>query len=988
MIDPSQILQLTCRAPAYQVAGAVQAAAVVIERIGHEALGAQRRTAQVAARQQVPADAQLTGHADRHRMQRFVHHPQQTSCQRRPDRHLLRQRLVSAHVRLAIEDSGRHRRFGRAVGVQQLNVRQARLAPGFQALRRHRLATGVDLAQHAIVTDALLGEVLHQQQPICRRDIDDADFPGDQLRVEGCAVPQGGAAQYHRSAFNQRRKQLFDEAVEIQGGELQHAVRPRQAEEAHRHLRMLDQAAMRDAHAFGASGGTGGVDDVGQVLAVYVHAWIVGRLAVQIERIERQCTQTIGSRQSVLHRSLGQHQGNAAVLRHVGQAVCRILGVQRYVGAAGLQDRQQANNHLERAFDRDAHLGVRPHTQRDQVMRQLVGALIQFGVAHRFVAEQQRRRCRVGVRLLFDQPMDRLSIRVAQCVRAPATQLLALRYAQHFYFIDSQRRPLDQRRHNAIDSSQHVLAHPLHADCFFNLRHEAEALAQIIHRHVHRVVAALLAAQRLHALPRRGGDFLIDVVTIVQQRREQRRAARQAAATLRQRQAGVFVLQQAGQRRVGLAQALQHAAPPQFDADRQRVDEHAQRPFGAFATLHAAEQHGAEHHVVLAGRLGQHQRPRQVEQAGRAQAMTAGLLADTFRQFRRQRQAYLLDVAAVALHVKQTEWRGRLVHVAQHLLEEGFVPGRAHAEARLRHEAAERHRLGQFRRAVLLDQSDFLDDQFQRRMVQHQVMARQLQQPAALLEILERHRPHHRRLAHVDAVMLRIDVGVQALCRSGLHRRQPLDRQFRLALHDLHRLLQALPQHGGAQDVVARDHLVEAGDEAFQQLSAVESQQVRRDIGVALALQHVVEQYPFLQRRQRIDVLDVGRAAWHRRFDAGDLPGIEFDQRQHRRLDGRATGRYQIGRYHHVAAVLLAFNRLCEGRQHRMLEQGPHLHRHAAFAHPFEHAQRHQRMAAQFEERFILGRPHLAALQHLRPSISASACSTSPWGASYSWPPS
>ena len=48
-----------------------------------------------------------------------------------------------------------------------------------------------------------------------------------------------------------------------------------------------------------------------------------------------------------------------------------------------------------------------------------------------------------------------------------------------------------------------------------------------------------------------------------------------------------------------------------------------------------------------------------------------------------------LNVAAIALHVEQPEWRGGFVHIPQHLPEEGFVLLLAHAQSGLRNKVAE-----------------------------------------------------------------------------------------------------------------------------------------------------------------------------------------------------------------------------------------------------------------------------------------------------------
>ncbi len=51
----------------------------------------------------------------------------------------------------------------------------------------------------------------------------------------------------------------------------------------------------------------------------------------------------------------------------------------------------------------------------------------------------------------------------------------------------------------------------------------------------------------------------------------------------------------------------------QVDPQRQGIDEHAERPLGAFTALQAPQQHRAEHHAVLAAGSGQQARPSQVE---------------------------------------------------------------------------------------------------------------------------------------------------------------------------------------------------------------------------------------------------------------------------------------------------------------------------------------------------------------------------------------
>ncbi|MNG94579.1 hypothetical protein D3C78_666840 [compost metagenome] len=102
---------------------------------------------------------------------------------------------------------------------------------------------------------------------------------------------------------------------------------------------------------------------------------------------------------------LSQEQGNAAVLDHVGQSFFRVFRVQRHISTAGLEDRQQADDHFQAALDGDADQYLRTDAQGDQLVSQLVGALIQFAVAQLLLAHAQGWGIGGGTHLLFDQPV-------------------------------------------------------------------------------------------------------------------------------------------------------------------------------------------------------------------------------------------------------------------------------------------------------------------------------------------------------------------------------------------------------------------------------------------------------------------------------------------------------------------------------------------------------------------------------------------------------
>ncbi len=125
-------------------------------------------------------------------------------------------------------------------------------------------------------------------------------------------------------------------------------------------------------------------------------------------------------------RRVRQHPGRAAVLQHVAQAPGRKLRIQRQVGASRLHRRQHAHDHLDRALHADAHQRLRPQPLAQQVVRQAVGARVQFPIAEGFIAEQQRRGPRLARGMRLQLPENRHGRALAVVVAAPGVQLRAL----------------------------------------------------------------------------------------------------------------------------------------------------------------------------------------------------------------------------------------------------------------------------------------------------------------------------------------------------------------------------------------------------------------------------------------------------------------------------------------------------------------------------------------------------------------------------------
>ncbi len=120
--------------------------------------------------------------------------------------------------------------------------------------------------------------------------------------------------------------------------------------------------------------------------------------------------------------ALGQQQADATVVEHIGQAIPWIFRVQRYVGTAGLENRQQPQDHFHGTLDGDTHQHIRADTLIDQPMRQPVGPGVELGVGQALLAENQRRGVRGPRHLLFDQAVHTAIERVLDCRGVPLHQ--------------------------------------------------------------------------------------------------------------------------------------------------------------------------------------------------------------------------------------------------------------------------------------------------------------------------------------------------------------------------------------------------------------------------------------------------------------------------------------------------------------------------------------------------------------------------------------
>ena len=88
---------------------------------------------------------------------------------------------------------------------------------------------------------------------------------------------------------------------------------------------------------------------------------------------------------------LSDEHGNGSVLQEEFQPRGRLIGVERDVGSAGLEDPQHADDQLGRAFQAQPHACLGADSQTPQMMRQLVGPLVQRGRSAAAVRRPPRR---------------------------------------------------------------------------------------------------------------------------------------------------------------------------------------------------------------------------------------------------------------------------------------------------------------------------------------------------------------------------------------------------------------------------------------------------------------------------------------------------------------------------------------------------------------------------------------------------------------------
>ncbi|PMQ07081.1 hypothetical protein PseAD21_28310 [Pseudomonas sp. AD21] len=878
-----QVLEAAIRGPPRQVTGLVQTRlGTPAERVGNKAFSSQRRAIEVTPGDPGAAHVQLADHAGGHRLALSIEHVQLQVGNRDANRAASDQVRV---CRLQWTISHVHRGFGDAVHVHQprAGVADPRV-PRFEQAWLQRFAAENHFAQRVLQRAAAL-----------RRD-QLAEGTRGLIEHGHAAAAQQGVAVVRRAADRLRHQQQLaakrqcapdfpHREVEGKGMEQRPHVLRVEIEPVMGRRKQPHHVAVFDHHALGQARRTRGVDHVGEMAwAELGNVRVAARFSLQLHAVEVDVRHA--ERADPLEGiGLGQHRHRGAVLQGVGDALQRIRRVDRHITGAGLEHAQQADDHLRAALDTDRHALIRANPSRQQVMCQLIGTAVELAVAQRLRFENQRGglgAClRVGFKLLMDQRCFR---ELRQRRVDPVQQVVALGGRQNVQPLQRRLRGRLQGLQQTVQRGVQITGDALGTQRCVRQRSDAQVLAEVVDVDRQRIVGALASAKHLNTGDQFTdlGDLFLAAVAIVEDRAEQRRRHRHRAATLGQRQRRLFMAEQRGQASMRCQNSSTHAVLSDIHPQRQGVDEHPQRLLATLARFHPPQQHGAEHHRRTPRQLAEHPRQRQVHQAGDTDPELTRLAAQLPAQIGFKHQHGFFDVLAVALHILQTTGQGRLVDVGEHLAKERLMGLFVQTHARFGQVITVRHRRPDLRGLAEQMRAGFPTHHVEGDVVHDQVMEQQQGDHTPVGGVLGVDQTQQRRLLDVEAKEAWIVAFKQLRQHIGARLEQHFFAMQRgMPLHHLQRLIQAFPDERSTQDVVAFNHPLQRLGEGVQTLAAVKGEPRLRHVGVTSGRRQVQVKHAFLQRRQRVNVLQVGSAARYVGAQPVDGRLIQLHQRQH-----------------------------------------------------------------------------------------------------------
>ena len=112
-----------------------------------------------------------------------------------------------------------------------------------------------------------------------------------------------------------------------------------------------------------------------------------GLRAIAARSVSRQRRRAACSARRSRRARMGHDDADARIAQHGGEPLGRVVGIERQVGAARLEDAEEPDDHLGRALQAQPHHHLRVDAQAAQVMRQLVGARVELRVGEALIPE-------------------------------------------------------------------------------------------------------------------------------------------------------------------------------------------------------------------------------------------------------------------------------------------------------------------------------------------------------------------------------------------------------------------------------------------------------------------------------------------------------------------------------------------------------------------------------------------------------------------------
>ncbi|GFM64313.1 hypothetical protein PSCICJ_04310 [Pseudomonas cichorii] len=289
------------------------------------------------------------------------------------------------------------------------------------------------------------------------------------------------------------------------------------------------------------------------------------------------------------------------------------------------------------------------------------------------------------------------------------------------------------------------------------------------------------------------------------------------------------------------------------------------------------------------------------------------------------------------------------------------------AQTSLGHIVAVSDGLAQFLLATQQPGLHFMLNHFQGGMVQRQVMEQQQGDTTLVDDILSKLDTQQRRLRQIESEMPWIEARLQLFGNVALSRVKAdlFDAQTCLTADHLDRTVETFPENRCAHDVMAIDNSLQCLDEVIQAPTVRKAEQCLQHIRITLLGSQVVIENPLLQRRQRIDVLNIGNTSRHSGHEVIDGGLVQIRQWQHSGRDALTIGGYGIGRDTDLVIIANRGSQSCQGR---LAEQYSHIRAQPHLTHALDQADGEQRMAAQLEK--VIETPHSLDLEQLCPERS------------------